>query len=916
MDSYSLSFKQWFFAFTALIIVVFVAWGESLNGYFIADDVWHVPLVHRALHGEPELIWRQFLAPYSFHECLYRMYRPLTDITFALDCFLWKGNAWGYHLTNVIWHAISTCLVFLLSRSLLRYVLLRDIPREEYSPMVLWKIPLVVSLLFAVYPGHAEPICWALPRIDSIGAAFTFGALICSLEYFNDKDRRWMVGATVSMIFGLMVKEMCAAIPLVVMALYLIAAPPSDYKRDSVLLGFLRRIKGGLVLCWPMFAVLAVYIVVRGIALGSLIGGYQGTIGASLNGSFLTRLFSVDAYWKLLHPINESVLGPDCSADLVIRVIYFLIAVLVVLNQKTPCARSRLRAAGKYLFLLLILVLPCLQIWGVSNGLIGARLAYTLSVPFILTVVVLIYPITSEKSRMVSVLRRCTTGLLWAAFVLFFVISMQYARAWRDATNEMNLIRSQIAEHAAYLQDGKKLVVVGLPTGVSGYCAFYTTDFLPGLLMPPLSKTDCNSRIICIDGTPTNDRVVNISLLKDLTEHGDKYQFILWKEYEKKFVTIAFPSLETQRPFEEPKITPLGQFDCYQNVRNGLDFFDNKQSGGDIESYLLSVSEPIAPLDFDLLELKISLGKKGQTTKILAPPAQPLPVAKPSDDLLSPDRHAYARIAPRYFEPLSDSEFATEFEPDPQTLMTMPTNNYLSEMARSPALNTRDGSEFMTPISGDDVEMPDSRNQVNDLTRGQYGFLSWVGQADADGNNALPIHFPVFFDEGIQTYRIHLTQYKAWLFSGSSTAFRIDLPAAGGLKLESALFKASTDYIPALVFNGQGELNSSGLIEIKNDKLPMSYDVSKIPGAVAAFVEVSEPYFEFHFQPHSFRQSTRSKHVSFTKDLKKLTGRFVLPPSVVSNSAYYQIRIAATDSSGKIVGSFSDPITLSNVRLP
>lgn len=913
MSSYSLSFKQWFFAVSAIIVVVFFAWGESLKGYFIADDVWHVPLVYKALHGEPSLIWRQFLAPYSFHETLYRMYRPLTDISFGLDCLVWNGNPIGYHLTNLIWHLISSCLVFVLSGSLLRHVLLRDIPKDEYNPIILWKIPLMVSLLFAVYPGHAEPVCWSLPRIDSIAAAFTFTSFICSFELFTSRDRRWLLAATLAMVFGLMIKEMCAAIPLVVIGLFLIGAPRNEYKRDSKLQAFFRRLKTGVVLCWPMFAVLVLYILIRSIALGTVLGGYWGTIGVSLNDSLFARLFSIDAYWKLLHPINESVMGTGSPQDLVLRIIYFLVAVLILLNQKTVCAKPRLQAAGKYLFLLLILVLPCLQIWGVNDGLIGARLAYTLCVPFILTVVVLIYPITSEKSRLVSVLRRCGTSLIWALFVLFLLMSMQYARSWRDATSNINVIRAQIEDYVKYLPADSKLVIVGLPTGISGYCAFYTIDFLPGLLMPPLSSNDMNSRIICIDGTPTNDRVINVSLLKDLAGRGEKYQFILWQEEQQKFVRIEFPSFDLQRPFEEPTIKALGKFARLKTVRTGLDYFDNKQPGADIESYLLTVPQPIAPYDFDLLELKISRGgiKK-------APNTLPIDVKKQIEfDLNSPARHEYPRPETKYFEPLSADEFdKTPFKPDPQTAISPPTYDYLSAMARSSAVSSPDASERSASSNGDDVLLPESTNQVADLRRGHYGYFSWVAQAENRGNYSLPIHFPVFVENGIETYRIHLTQYKAWLFSGSSSAFRIDLPAGGDVKLESALFKSTTDYIPTFVFNGQGELNTSGLIDLKNDRLPFSFDVSKIPGAKSAFVEVSEPYYEFHFQPHSFRQSVKSKHVSHTQVVNSLTGRFILPPQVVKHPAYYQIRIAATDSAGNILGSFSDPITLSNFRLP
>lgn len=836
------SSKHWLLASIALIGVTFLTWNNALSGYFIADDAWHVPLAYRALSGDLSLIFKQFFTPYSFHDSLYLMYRPLTDISFAIDSFFWKGNAYGYHLQNLVWHAISACLVFVFSRSLLGYVVLKDLPEKKYNPLILWKIPLMVSLLFVVYPGHAEPVCWPLPRIDLIGGAFTFLSLTCILELFERPYKKsWLIIAILSMVSGLMIKEMCASIPFVAIALYLITRPADETKSNRLKAVFTDSMDG-LKLIWPMFVLLAIYLVNRSVSLGSIIGGYQGTIGASLNSSFLPRLFSIEAYWRLFHPINENVLGSNSTQDFLIRCIYILFALLFLLGARTECFSTRLRGAGKLSFLLFIMVLPCLQIWGITGGLIGARHAYTLCVPFLLSLIVLIYPITSQPSPRVTRMRRAATAITWAMFMLFFSMSQQYAKAWSEATNQINKLRGDIEEHAVSLSENHKLVIAGLPTGIKGYCAFYTIDFLPGLLMPPLSNNDVRSKVICIDGTPTNDMVINRSLLKRVLRN-EFYDFNVWVNSEQHFVSLHMPILEFPLADRVLEVEEIGTFARHREVSDGTTFFANKTGGDELQSFILQSDEKTDPMDFEILELTVSCED-----------GKPIEAAGPLSMLF----------------------------PDEQN-----------------------------------VTEPFSVNKTTLLRPGRYGWISWSGALNNQGESALPIYFPVFTDQKTWTYKINLTQYKNWLFSGASDRFRIDLPARfGKFRIETAVLKQATDYIPELSFAGKGELETNGLFSAVAEEMTFDYDASEISNGKKVLVEVSNPYYEFHMLPHTYRESTRSKYVSYTTELEKLSGKFVMPPQVVSKPAYYQIRICAIDSNGDPVGSFSDPVTVSNVALP
>ena len=95
--------------------LAFALHANSLNGSFLFDDkplVLHNPLI-RSVSSIPRLFVSNYWAqtPYEKEVLLYR---PITMTSFALDHWVWKDNPFGYHLTNVVVHALVTVLVRVL----------------------------------------------------------------------------------------------------------------------------------------------------------------------------------------------------------------------------------------------------------------------------------------------------------------------------------------------------------------------------------------------------------------------------------------------------------------------------------------------------------------------------------------------------------------------------------------------------------------------------------------------------------------------------------------------------------------------------------------------------------------------------------------------------------------------------------
>jgi hypothetical protein len=89
-------------------------------------------------------------------------YRPVAIVSFMLDAARGGAQPRAYHVTNVILHAIVTCLVFALARA--------------------WgaaaNIALAAALVFAVHPLNVQAVAWVAARNDLLVAVFGVVALL------------------------------------------------------------------------------------------------------------------------------------------------------------------------------------------------------------------------------------------------------------------------------------------------------------------------------------------------------------------------------------------------------------------------------------------------------------------------------------------------------------------------------------------------------------------------------------------------------------------------------------------------------------------------------------------------------------------------------------------------------------------
>lgn len=128
----------------------------SVIGLFY-NDFWGTPLTHSGSH---------------------KSYRPLCVLSFRLNYYLGEFEPWGYHLGNVLLHALVTGIFTHLSRIFLKYTF----------------PTFVAGLLFASHPVHTESVAGVVGRADVGACLFFLISLLCYMKYCKFRDKAGLDG--------------------------------------------------------------------------------------------------------------------------------------------------------------------------------------------------------------------------------------------------------------------------------------------------------------------------------------------------------------------------------------------------------------------------------------------------------------------------------------------------------------------------------------------------------------------------------------------------------------------------------------------------------------------------------------------------------------------------------------------------
>lgn len=251
----------------------------------------------------PSSLWRVFGRAYMHVvDAGHAYWRPLVTWTLALDA-QWSGaRPLGYHVTNVVLHAVGCVLVWALLRCL------------QLGPPV----ALATALAFAVHPSLASAVAWIPGRNDTLLAVFALASWIALLR------GRTAVHLALFAL-ALLTKETAYALPLVWGA------------------------HAALLRVGPRGRALALHAIAWVVLLGARILLHPAD--ATLTLANASRL--VSALGEIVLPVRLSVLADARDVPVWPGVVAAVAVAAAV--RFVPGVRTRVVAAGAAAFVLLLL---------------------------------------------------------------------------------------------------------------------------------------------------------------------------------------------------------------------------------------------------------------------------------------------------------------------------------------------------------------------------------------------------------------------------------------------------------------------------------------------------------------------------------------------------------------------------------
>ncbi|MFQ5591279.1 MAG: tetratricopeptide repeat protein [Phycisphaerae bacterium] len=219
-------------------------------------------------------------------------YYPLAYTTYWLEHRLWELDPTGYHVVNILLHALAALLLWRLLRLL-------QVPGA-------W----LAAAVFALHPVHVQSVAWIAQRKNVLSGVFYFCAALAYLRYalpqtaagWGRKSPVWYGAALLLFLCALFSKTATCTLPVILLLVLW-------WKRDRLAWQDVRSLSPFIVLGLA-FALLTIRVETD----------YVRAVGQEWDRSFAERgLVAGRAFWfyigKLVWPVQLSFVYPRWSVD-------------------------------------------------------------------------------------------------------------------------------------------------------------------------------------------------------------------------------------------------------------------------------------------------------------------------------------------------------------------------------------------------------------------------------------------------------------------------------------------------------------------------------------------------------------------------------------------------------------------------
>jgi hypothetical protein len=410
-----------------ILLVTLAIYLPSLRNGWVLDDR-HEFIDNKLIHNW-SFLWNSFRYDLWWFRDPARIpqspyYRPLENVWFAVNSFLFGANPALWHLAKIALNVVVVALSFRVAQLLTHSV----------------AIALLTAAIFGTMPANAGAVVYASGIPQPLSTAFELGAMICLIRRKRDSSRGLMA-ATVLYTCAVLTHESAILFPLIVVA-YLFIFEDAGGETAG---GFM-RFRSMLHVCAPFLIVLIAYVCARANALGvhSLFGLRVDTTGTSYSRGFVV-VRPAHSRAQVLMTLPAALLtylavvaipgvaGPAHDVDWVMHlrpIVFIDVGVLLALAAIAFIAARRSPDRRIYLFCaiwIFLTIAPALNLDSIL-WLVDDRYLYTPTFGWSLAVAVALTAIASSGA-----IARNIVGVAFAVTIALYVGSIVKIQSyWHD----------------------------------------------------------------------------------------------------------------------------------------------------------------------------------------------------------------------------------------------------------------------------------------------------------------------------------------------------------------------------------------------------------------------------------------------------------------------------------------------------